>query len=127
MFIPTPASSRAAASPNPLDAPRIRAQAVLSRRTSALTLSLFSWPLPFHQSRSPCQTGSERRHENATARLDPPCLNRFIQCQRNRRCRGVPVAIHIDHEAIWFKPQTFGDGVENPNIRLMRDEQIHVL
>src|SRR5579875_330380 len=82
---------------------------------------------PLDSTRTPRQPGAESHHNHRVAGFQPPSFLRFRQGYRDRRAGRVAVAIKIDENAIARHADATNRGIDYPAVRLMRNEEIHIV
>ena len=91
--------------------------------TTLLAKSARQYRLPFDDGGSPSQPPAKHHHQDLFAALE---ATRAV-CRGERdgysRGGGVPVAVEIDHKTLHGDIESAGDGLDNPEIRLMGDEE----
>jgi hypothetical protein len=60
-------------------------------------------------------------------RLEPTRAIRFVERDRDRGCRCIPIAIDIDEEPLDRDLHPIGDRFDDPDVRLVRDDAGDVL
>ena len=63
---------------------------------------------------------------DAVADLDAAAVDRLGQRERHRRGRRVPVPVEVDEDPVHRQVEALGDGLDDPDVRLVRDEQVDV-
>lgn len=81
---------------------------------------------PAHDGRAPGQSGPESAQHRHVAWLEPAIRNRLIDGQRNGAGRGVAVSVQVGVDALARYFECIAGGVDDPDVRLMRDIQVHV-
>src|SRR5262245_26946468 len=83
--------------------------------------------LPPHEGRTPREAAPEGHDEHEVAALEPTGGERFLERDIDRGGAGVAVAIDVDEHAAHRQVHALGGGLDDPEIRLVRDEQAHVV
>ena len=78
--------------------------------------------LPFYDRRAPGQAGAKNHHQNQIATLDFSRSNGFVQRNSHRCRRRVAVTVQIDEQLVRCGAQAFAHRVNDPAVRLMRDD-----
>ena len=73
------------------------------------------------------ETTAEGLHEHELAALNPPVTNAHVECHGDGCGRCVAVILHRDHHAIHVQSHLLGGRVDDPQIGLMRHQQIDIL
>ena len=77
---------------------------------------------PFDDGAGPGQATAEYNHQNVIAVFDPAAAICFIQGDRDRRGRSIPVFVEVHVETFQRDFQSVGDCLDDPQISLMRDD-----
>jgi len=70
----------------------------------------------------PGQTGPKDDQHDVLATLEGAAAVGFVKGDGNRRCGGVAVFVEIDEDPFVRHGKAVGDGVDDAQIRLMRDD-----
>src|SRR3954471_25089843 len=116
---PSSRSLPAIAAPMPREPPVTSAQPPSGADMRAL--------LPAHDARAPHEAGAERRQRDDRARLEAPVALGVGQREGDRRGRRVRDAVDVDHELLGRQPELVRRGGEDPDVRLVGDEEVDVL
>src|SRR3954468_2906399 len=118
-FQPSSRSLPAIAAPMPREPPVTSAQPPSGADMRAL--------LPAHDARAPHEAGTERRQRDDRAGLQPAGALGLGQRERDRGRRRVRDAVDVDHELLGRQPELVGRGGEDPDVRLVGDEEVDVV
>jgi len=69
------------------------------------------------------EPGPEGDDADVVAHLHPSLVDRLGEGDRHRRGRGVPVAVQVDEHLLHRQAEALGDRLDDPDVRLVRDEQ----
>src|SRR5215470_19335672 len=83
--------------------------------------------LELDQRRAPGEPAADAFEHDLVSGLDAPVAARKIERERHRRRRGVGVPVYGDHEALRGQPEALDGGVENSDVRLVRDKPVDVV
>ncbi len=73
------------------------------------------------------QAATETRHQQQRARPDTAFFQRLAQSDRYSRRRHVAVAVDVDEHALHRHSRALGNGIDDAQIGLVRDEQVYLL
>src|ERR1700730_6792768 len=82
--------------------------------------------LPAQQVGAPCEPAPARVEQHEIVVADTVRFERLIERDRNRRRRRVAVAIDVGEHLVGAQPKPLRKGIEDPDIRLMRNNQVHL-
>src|SRR4051794_9078065 len=116
---PSSRSFSAIAAPMPREPPVTSAQPPSGADMRAL--------LPAHDARAPHEARAERRQRDDRAGLQPPVPLGVGQGERDRRRRRVRDAVDVDHDLLGRKAELVAGGREDPDVRLVGDEEVDVV
>src|SRR3954464_14989495 len=118
-FQPSSRSLPAIAAPMPREPPVTSAQPPSGADMRAL--------LPAHDARAPYEARAERRQGDDRARLQAAFALGLRERERDRRGRRVRDAVDVDHDLLGRKAELVARGREDPDVRLVGDEEVDVV
>src|SRR5947208_5157959 len=83
--------------------------------------------LPAHQRGAPREATAEGRDQDQVALLDAPARQRLLHRDVHGGGARVAVAVHVDEDALHRQADALGRRLDDPEIRLVRDEERHVV
>src|SRR5881628_2032282 len=83
--------------------------------------------LPAHEDGAPGKAAAEGGHEDEVAALDAAGGQRFLEGHVDGGGAGVAVALDVDEDAVHRQVRALGGGFDDPEIRLVRNEERHVV
>src|ERR1700733_9744479 len=72
------------------------------------------------------ESSAYRGHQYEASLLQLAFFHSSLHGQRNRSGGGVAVAVDVDDYTFWAKSQAVGGGVDDAQVRLMRNECVDV-
>src|SRR5258706_5253649 len=82
--------------------------------------------LPSQQHRAPGEASAEGGEEDEVAGVQAAQRDRLGERDVDGGGAGVAVAVDVDERAVHRQPQSLGRRLDDAQVRLMRDEQVHV-
>ena len=81
---------------------------------------------PLHGDRARREPGAERDQHDLVADVHAPLVDGLGQRDRHRRGRGVPVLVEVHEHPLHRQVEALGHRLDDPDVGLVRDEQVDV-
>src|SRR5690606_7725684 len=92
-------------------------------KTAASLSTRHTLPCPLQHAGRPREPAAETDEHHQVARGDPPLFHRLVQGDGDRCGRGIAVFMHVGEHPVSADAQPLRRGVDDPDVRLVRDEQ----
>src|SRR5262245_8478377 len=83
--------------------------------------------LPAQESGTPREASAERGEKHEVPAAEASGRRRLGERHVDGRCAGVAVPLDVDEDPLHRQPHTLDGRLDDAQVRLMRDEEIHVV